>query len=148
MIPGAFEVPLSNLSGYMSGWIKEWEALPVPPCINPSRSKPSLTYKPPVPWGPSSPLCPGKAKRSIFNFSISISYTPADWAASTIYITPWFFAIMPISSIGIIVPVRFDTWVVTISFVFFLMADSMSFGLILPLLSASTMVFSIPYFPI
>ena len=64
-IPTVLGVPLSSLKGSSSGWDNESGSKPVPPSLHGSKVTRSPTYSPPVPVGPSGPLCPVKASMSI-----------------------------------------------------------------------------------
>ena len=82
--PGAFPVPASSRSGIVDGISRRLESPPVPPTQKGATSIPSRTHTPPVPWGPSRPLCPVKATTSAPSAAGSTSTWPAAWAASAI----------------------------------------------------------------
>ncbi len=84
--PGTFKVPGSRRSGKSSGMVCSRDWFPVPPCISGSVS-PAHSSRP-VPWGPSSPLCPGIAMKEAPSTSRFTGKLPADWAASRIKGTP------------------------------------------------------------
>ncbi len=77
---------------------------------------------------------------------MSIFKTPALCEASNKYGILYFLHIFPISSAGNIVPVKFETCVVTINFVLPLIALSKSFKFIVPSVAHFTIVFSTPKF--
>ena len=114
MIPGRFSVPASNLSGIKRGVLSVWLRLPVPPTINGASlfTMCSRSTKPPIPCGPSSPLCPVKAKASICICCILIGKTPALWALSTIKSKPLCLQKSPTLSIGSSVPQTLLAWVI------------------------------------
>ena len=76
--------------------------LPVPPAISGVSALfiSSFITKPPMPEGPSSPLCPVKHRASICNFRISKAKCPAAWALSTAKSTPCRRQMAPISPMG------------------------------------------------
>ncbi len=122
------------------------DSLPVPPSFSCFISVSQFINSAPVPCGPRSPLCPGTTNKSILNFFISISKTPALCDPSTRYKMFFFLHSCPIFSTGIMVPVRFETWVVTTSLVLILMFASISSTSKLPSFAHWIIVFSIPYF--
>ncbi len=76
---------------------------------------PSARIKPPVPWGPSRPLCPVKASASIFISSISMGKVPAVWAQSTKNFSPCSRQKAPTRATGRRVPQTLLAWVMTTS---------------------------------
>lgn len=115
--PGMFGVPGSYLSGKSAGCSSCSERLPVPPCSSGGRhstSKASLIASPPVPLGPSSPLWPPKASRSMPSRRVDRPAAGGRRAAFTSSGMTRCLAIALISRMGSTVPHTLDAWVATI----------------------------------
>lgn len=134
MIPGALTVPASNPSGKSNGCFVSFDLLPVPPSKTGEISIPSLTYKNPVPEVPSG-LYDRVLLKYLYGLSDIYLHMTCALAPSTIKIMPFLRASLPISSIGIFVPVTLEAAVRTIIFVLGFTALRKSSGVRLPSLS-------------
>ena len=122
--------------------------LPVPPVIRGSSSDAisSRIRKPPVPCGPSRPLCPVKASASMFMPSIFSRRVPAVWAVSRMNRIPLARQMAPISAAGSTVPHTLLAWSITTALVSLSIRVSRSAGSIDPSPAHGTRITRIPCF--
>jgi hypothetical protein len=123
-----FNVPNSNRQGYSQTCVSSALLTPVPPERHGQMSTCSATYMPPVPVGPYSDLWPVKQTTSMFMAAMSISTTPAVWAASIANNTPRSRQIAPTSATRCTVPITLEPWFMTTSLVSGRIRDAMSAG--------------------